>query len=288
MINIDDPRGAAGRAVRQAGAVSLTTVSLSGPARLPGAGVRGGPGRPEHRAGPRLSGAAGRVQPRHCPATSTSERAHRAGHDRRRSAGDLAGRGRRAWPRRRCRAGCSGCRSGPRRRRCYVDFAHTPQAVTAALEAHWARAAGSRCSAAAATATRSKRGPMGGRGAQNADLVVVTDDNPRSEDAGGDPGARCWPALGEPIRATGSASRWSTAAIGGRPSGTALRTGRDRVMSSPSSARATRPGQEIAGEVQPVRRRDRGRRGMARRCIRRPADDRPVGRRDRRRCSAPR
>ena len=63
----------------------------------------------------------------------------------------------------------------------YVDFAHTPQAVTAALAAIGGRrriavlgCGGDRDSA--------KRRPMGAAAARGADVVIVTDDNPRSED----------------------------------------------------------------------------------------------------------
>lgn len=60
-----------------------------------------------------------------------------------------------------------------------VDFAHTPEAVTAALGALPAP----RIAVLGAGGDRdpSKRGPMGAAAAANAELVVVTDDNPRSE-----------------------------------------------------------------------------------------------------------
>ena len=63
----------------------------------------------------------------------------------------------------------------------YVDFAHTPQAVTAALEAVGSRR---RIAVLGCGGDRdpAKRRPMGAAAAQHADLVVVTDDNPRSED----------------------------------------------------------------------------------------------------------
>ncbi|MFT4227556.1 Mur ligase family protein, partial [Micropruina sp.] len=61
-----------------------------------------------------------------------------------------------------------------------VDFAHTPEAVAAALAALPAP----RIAVLGAGGDRdpSKRGPMGAAAAANAELVVVTDDNPRSED----------------------------------------------------------------------------------------------------------
>ena len=63
----------------------------------------------------------------------------------------------------------------------FVDFAHTPQAVSAALAA----VAGPRrvvVLGAGGDRDPDKRGPIGAAAAAGADLVVVTDDNPRSED----------------------------------------------------------------------------------------------------------
>ncbi len=62
-----------------------------------------------------------------------------------------------------------------------VDFAHTPQAVDQALSA--LPATGRRIAVLGAGGDRdpSKRGPMGAAAARHADLVIVTDDNPRSE-----------------------------------------------------------------------------------------------------------
>jgi len=64
----------------------------------------------------------------------------------------------------------------------FVDFGHTPQAITAALQA--AAAADGRLIAvlgAGGDRDPEKRGPMGAAAASLADLVIVTDDNPRSE-----------------------------------------------------------------------------------------------------------
>ncbi|MFP5417489.1 MAG: UDP-N-acetylmuramoyl-L-alanyl-D-glutamate--2,6-diaminopimelate ligase [Actinomycetes bacterium] len=63
-----------------------------------------------------------------------------------------------------------------------VDFAHTPQAVAAALDA--LPRTGRRIAVLGAGGDRdpSKRGPMGQAAARASDIVVVTDDNPRSED----------------------------------------------------------------------------------------------------------
>ena len=68
---------------------------------------------------------------------------------------------------------------GPGAPRVIVDFAHTPEAVAAALAA----LPPPRIAVLGAGGDRdpSKREPMGAAAASNAELVVVTDDNPRSE-----------------------------------------------------------------------------------------------------------
>jgi UDP-N-acetylmuramoyl-L-alanyl-D-glutamate--2,6-diaminopimelate ligase len=65
--------------------------------------------------------------------------------------------------------------------RVVVDFAHTPEAVAAALAA---LPPGRRVVVLGCGGDRdhAKRGPMGEAAARGADVVVVTDDNPRSED----------------------------------------------------------------------------------------------------------
>ncbi|MDO5500196.1 MAG: UDP-N-acetylmuramoyl-L-alanyl-D-glutamate--2,6-diaminopimelate ligase [Propionibacteriaceae bacterium] len=68
----------------------------------------------------------------------------------------------------------------------YVDFAHTPEAVRSALAAFDRdRERGRRVVVVLGCGgdrDRHKRGPMGRVAAESADLVIVTDDNPRSED----------------------------------------------------------------------------------------------------------
>lgn len=68
---------------------------------------------------------------------------------------------------------------GPGAPRAVVDFAHTPESVAAALAALPAP----RIAVLGAGGDRdpNKRGPMGAAAAANAELVVVTDDNPRTE-----------------------------------------------------------------------------------------------------------
>ncbi|HRL48792.1 MAG TPA: UDP-N-acetylmuramoyl-L-alanyl-D-glutamate--2,6-diaminopimelate ligase [Propioniciclava sp.] len=63
-----------------------------------------------------------------------------------------------------------------------VDFAHTPQAVQAALAALPATGRHLAVLGAGGDRDPSKRRPMGRAAASGADVVVVTDDNPRSED----------------------------------------------------------------------------------------------------------
>ena len=66
----------------------------------------------------------------------------------------------------------------------FVDFAHTPDAVAAALKALRHNTSGSLIVVLGAGGDRDagKRGAMGAAAASHADLVFVTDDNPRSED----------------------------------------------------------------------------------------------------------
>ncbi len=66
----------------------------------------------------------------------------------------------------------------------YVDYAHTPDAIEAAIAALKPHAAGKLIVLIGAGGDRDsgKRAPMGEVAARHADLVIVTDDNPRSED----------------------------------------------------------------------------------------------------------
>jgi UDP-N-acetylmuramoyl-L-alanyl-D-glutamate--2,6-diaminopimelate ligase len=66
----------------------------------------------------------------------------------------------------------------------FVDFAHTPDAVATALAALRPHVMGRLVAIIGAGGDRdaTKRPLMGQAAAQNADLVIVTDDNPRSED----------------------------------------------------------------------------------------------------------
>ncbi len=66
----------------------------------------------------------------------------------------------------------------------YIDYAHTPDAITAALEALRPHAANRLFIVFGAGGDRDfgKRTPMGEAAAAGADVVIVTDDNPRGED----------------------------------------------------------------------------------------------------------
>ncbi len=66
----------------------------------------------------------------------------------------------------------------------YVDYAHTPDAIEAAIAALKPHVEGKLIVLIGAGGERDpgKRAPMGEAAAANADLVIVTDDNPRGED----------------------------------------------------------------------------------------------------------
>ncbi len=67
----------------------------------------------------------------------------------------------------------------------YVDYAHTPDALTAALDALRPHAQGRLILVFGAGGDRDmgKRAPMGAAAAAGAEVVIVTDDNPRGEEA---------------------------------------------------------------------------------------------------------
>ncbi len=131
----------------------------------------------------------------------------------------------------------------------YVDFAHTPQAVAAALQAVGPRRRRIAVLGSGGDRDPEKRRPMGAAAANHADLVLVTDDNPRSED----------PAA---IRAEVLAGARAAMSAGGRAS-EVLDAGDRRSAIRQALSRA-RPGeviailgkghelgQEVAGEVFP-------------------------------------
>jgi UDP-N-acetylmuramoyl-L-alanyl-D-glutamate--2,6-diaminopimelate ligase len=66
----------------------------------------------------------------------------------------------------------------------YVDYAHTPDAIESAIEALRPHTAGRLITVFGAGGDRDvgKRAEMGAAATRLSDLVIVTDDNPRSED----------------------------------------------------------------------------------------------------------
>jgi UDP-N-acetylmuramoyl-L-alanyl-D-glutamate--2,6-diaminopimelate ligase len=135
--------------------------------------------------------------------------------------------------------------------RAVVDYAHTPEAVEAALKALRPETAGPLVVVlgAGGDRDRGKRHAMGVAAATVADLVVVTDDNPRSED----PAAiRAAVRAGADEVATGRAVE--VVEVGDRAE--AIIEAVTRVADDPTATVAVvgkghETGQEIAGEVHP-------------------------------------
>ncbi len=130
----------------------------------------------------------------------------------------------------------------------YVDFAHTPQAVTAALDSVGQRR---RIVVLGCGGDRDpdKRAPMGAAAARSAQVVLVTDDNPRSEDPA---------AIRKQVLAG------ATAAVRGEGLTALVRDGGDRRTAIRAALAQAGPddvvailgkghetGQEVAGQVLP-------------------------------------
>ena len=109
----------------------------------------------------------------------------------------------------------------------YVDYAHTPDALEAAIAALRPHVTGRLITVFGAGGDRDhgKRAPMGEAAARASDLVIVTDDNPRGEDAAtiraaimeGVPGARDIAGRREAIQAAiGEAARDDIVLIAGK------------------------------------------------------------------------
>jgi UDP-N-acetylmuramoyl-L-alanyl-D-glutamate--2,6-diaminopimelate ligase len=179
VINVDDPRGR--ELVDQAVAEGLSavrSVSLDGPADYTGVDRRPvGRGRTAITVGTPLGpqqatlGLPGEFNVRN--ALTALAMADLAGVDLSRASTGLAAA---VVPGRMQRVTLS-----PGAPAVFVDFAHTPQAVAAVL----ASLAGHRrivVLGCGGDRDPEKRGPMGAAAAAGAELVVVTDDNPRTED----------------------------------------------------------------------------------------------------------
>jgi UDP-N-acetylmuramoyl-L-alanyl-D-glutamate--2,6-diaminopimelate ligase len=131
-----------------------------------------------------------------------------------------------------------------------VDYAHKPDAIVAALAAlrEVAAARGGRLVCvigAGGDRDRGKRGPMGAAAAHGADLVIITDDNPRTED---DAAIRAEVCRG----AVGAATPAELVEIGGRRAAIAeavRRAGPADVIAL--LGKGHERGQEVGGEVLP-------------------------------------
>jgi UDP-N-acetylmuramoyl-L-alanyl-D-glutamate--2,6-diaminopimelate ligase len=135
-----------------------------------------------------------------------------------------------------------------------VDYAHTPDAVTTALAALRAATRGRLITVLGCGGDRDagKRADMGAAAALGSDVLVVTDDNPRSEDPAAIRAAMLAGALGStPDR------RADVLEVGDRRAAltTAVRLARagDTLL---VAGKGHETGQEIAGQVQPFDDRD--------------------------------
>ena len=150
-----------------------------------------------------------------------------------------------------------------------VDYAHTPDAVAAALKALRPSTTGRLVVVlgAGGDRDRGKRAAMGRAAAEGADVVVVTDDNPRTEDPGS-----IRAAVLDGARAAGTAARLED--VDGRADAitAAVRLAHE---SGPGSVVAVvgkghETGQEIAGTVHPFDDRTEARRALQRLVAQRP------------------
>lgn len=141
---------------------------------------------------------------------------------------------------------------GPSAPRAFVDFAHTPQAVGSALtELARIRGSGTLISVIGCGGDRDpdKRGPMGTAAANGSDVVIVTDDNPRSEDPDD---IRRAVAAGARAAAQEGGSRVTVVDGGDRRS--AIRQAFRMATASDVIAvlgKGHEPGQEIGGQMVP-------------------------------------
>ncbi|MFC8502352.1 Mur ligase family protein [Pedococcus sp. NPDC057267] len=136
-----------------------------------------------------------------------------------------------------------------------VDYAHTPDAVAAALSALRASTRGALVVVlgAGGDRDRGKRQAMGRAAAEGADIVLVTDDNPRSEDP-----AEIRRAVLEGARAAGTTAELHDVAGRAEAIRRAVRAGRDAGPGSVVAVvgKGHETGQEVAGTVHPFDDRD--------------------------------
>lgn len=124
---------------------------------------------------------------------------------------------------------------GDRAPRVYVDFAHTPQAVTAALAA--VNSVRTICVlGAGGDRDQGKRGPMGAAAAQGCDVLVVTDDNPRFESP---------QQIRDAVRAGARQAR-EAAALGTRTAACEIMDGGDRRQAIRRALALSGPGDVVA------------------------------------------
>lgn len=123
--------------------------------------------------------------------------------------------------------------------RVYIDFAHTPQAISSALGALDQPGATGRIIAvlgAGGDRDPDKREPMGAAAAAGADVVVVTDDNPRSED----------PAQIRARVLAGARAEVAAAEPGSRAARTEVVDGGERRAAIQTALRLARPDDAVA------------------------------------------
>ena len=142
-----------------------------------------------------------------------------------------------------------------------VDYAHTPDAVAAALKALRPSATGALVVVlgAGGDRDRGKRAAMGRAAAEGADIVVVTDDNPRTEEP-----SEIRAAVLEGARAAGTSARLEDVAGRAVAIAAAVRAAHE---SGPGSVvavvgRGTRRGRRSPGTVHPFDDRAEARRAL--------------------------
>jgi UDP-N-acetylmuramoyl-L-alanyl-D-glutamate--2,6-diaminopimelate ligase len=142
--------------------------------------------------------------------------------------------------------------------RCIVDFAHTPEAVDAALAALRASTTGRLVAVlgAGGDRDRAKRRDMGAAAARRADVVVVTDDNPRSEDpaairAAVAAGARDLVQAGGAVATEVVETAGRLAAITDTVAAAVLAAHEGRIDTVVVLGKGHERGQEVAGVVHP-------------------------------------